>query len=339
MNLSTFIISRFILFVSLLLQFSVPSFAAPGTCQRSLKDWAPVPEGTAYWGTYICKGSGCGIETSAMPDAVGAVRCHNCGKGHSGEPFIQPQIKYRGDQLYVLNPGGVGDTQMANSGLKWQCPECQTTNFRVAKICKNCNEAQPSEVDNYLVNENGQPSHDPDHPLRQTPDASADHSSALAGSSRSNSLETETADAVNLDNPSNQPIRVNGVLKGHLQQQPHHPWKAWLKKGSAVALAITASAIIWGVQTFSEPGIVTDVNGTQIEVSYEHNQQTYSMKLDAETLKSGVLWHRGEPVTLHFTNYQWLKTDLPTAAERSNAEVYQPILLERGGHVGNQGSF
>lgn len=54
------------------------------------------------------------------------------------------------------------------------------------------------------------------------------------------------------------------------------------------------------------------------------------MKLDPETLHSGVRWHVGEPVTLHFTNYNWFKTSPPKAAKRSNAEVYQPILLERG---------
>lgn len=353
--------SLFVLTLLVTFTLAPSSGFANQKCAAKLQGWVHVPAGTPYWGTYKCSGPGCQIITSAMPDSDGVTRCEGCGKPHSGESFIDPQTKNDFDgELYVLDPGGIGDTKLAESGLKWSCPECSATNFRVQHTCKNCSAPQPKDFENFLVDENGefvnrnraQQATTSDSGLTSfqdgvsTPLVADVSSDTNADTSDTNAFQTTASKPLN-SNLSKDSIwqekqepqqtfstpKQNNYEPAGLDRQkyetPQKPWRAWVKRGGAVLAAITATTIIWGVHTFSEPGYVTQVDSARIVVEYQHHGDTYTAQLDPQIVASGVRWHAGEPITLHFSNFYWVKNHTAQGAERANAEVYAPILLER----------
>jgi hypothetical protein len=303
----TLVYSIAILF-SVLILVTANSSSAGIACSEFFDEYTHVPANVTYWGSYICKY--CAIKTPAMPHADKVTRCDHCGSPHRGEPFIAPLTKTIGGELYVLNPGGLGDFKIeAASGLKWECPSCNTANFQTQKNCPNCSNQQPENLLPHIIDEN--------------------HNYV-----NRDRIAAKSQTELNRENPANDSMIIVNGKQVKLNQDSLSPvnrnWKAWLKRGSVVLASVTAGAILWGAQTFSEPGFVKDINDGQITIEYIHDGTNHSIELDPSTAKSGVRWHNGEPVVLHFSNITWLTEKLPVGAERSNAEIYVPVLMERG---------
>jgi hypothetical protein len=306
------ILLAFISFNLSLVGFAQTNLGSPNACNIALRGWVEVPPGQKYWGgTFVCRGKGCGIETPAVPDDDGQIRCSNCGKVHDTELIRDPETKNENNKFYVLNPAWVG-TSLPPKSVRIAAVPSTTIPLDEQSSVETPIASTPEENPAPLA----------DRYSSEDRYSSGDERYPYPSQSSNDSFDQESL-REHLANSLNRYRSTNST----------QPIKAWIKIGSATVAAITAGALIWGIQTFAEPGVVSMVNQDHISVRYSHNEKSYSIDLDPEALKSGVRWREGEPVTLHFTNGHWFQNEQPIGAERSNAEVYAPILLERSNTV------
>lgn len=267
--------------------FEVFSSVSPGACYVMLQ-----PEDT-IWDYYLCEG--CGSTASAKPDVHGRQACPNCPKPHTTEPYVETPLVERGGKLYALLPvfsvSGTEENKQALSGEKFNCPWCKSSTFKVDEQCSGC--GARFDLDGSvtgLTNVRSGHSH-------REPSASGPF---ILNSLNKSGVADERGDASG-GHSSHRRLKILGLAAGSL------------------LLATVGGASYWGSLGTVEPGVVTGVTSTQVQIEYADSPDTRkTISISPESGEGVVGWRVGEKVRIYLTNWSG-----PKGAERYNGDAHK----------------
>lgn len=288
---------KFIL-ILIILSFSHSSFAID-TCSGllsssfSVQKQAPIltQHGDTYWGFYQC--NSCDTRVSAKPNVHGDQACVNCGVPHTDEKYTPPAMFKKGGELYLVDPGRLirddAEQALADSGETHGCPFCGNSQFTIDEACISCGaEAEnPNEI------------REASRQSRQTVASSFSSGSALLGRSAQNQFLTGRT--------SSSRSRVSRRALG--------------LAGGAILAVSTVFGVIWGNQTYTAEGVVTDFTTNEVTVSYIDKDGENESIVMGRPGNETQIWRSGETLELYFIN--WSST--PRGAERLDGNVLTPL--------------
>ncbi|MBK8201011.1 MAG: hypothetical protein IPK68_01345 [Bdellovibrionales bacterium] len=302
--------------------FEVFSSVSPGACYVMLQ-----PEDT-IWDYYVCEG--CGSTVSAKPDVHNRQACPNCPKPHTTEAYVETPIVERDGKLFALLPvlsvPGTEENRQALSGKKFNCPWCKSSAFQVDEQCPGC--GARFDVDHTFIglsnvgtgHSHSRGGHASQSPLLSKGGVERDQTSAQnpdlvvkgIGSGSGEAFQEKGTGHVVTETVTEQ----EGTSGGPFSRRP---LKIFGLAAGGLLLATVGGASYWGSLGSIEPGVVTGVTSTQVQIEYADSPETRkTISISPESGEGAVGWRVGEKVRIYLTNWSG-----PKGAERYNGDAHK----------------
>lgn len=280
--------------------FEVFASELPGQCYVMLQP------GDTIWDYYRC--DGCGSTASAKPDVHNRQACPNCPKPHTTEKYVETRIVERDGKLFALLPvlsvPGTEENRQALSGEKFNCPWCKSSTFKVDEQCPGCGAR-----------------FDVDHTFTGLSSVGTGHSHDRGGHASQSPL-LNNGGAADEQAPTQKPdLVVKGKESGSADGGHSYrvPLKIYGLAAGSLLLATVGGVSYWGSLGSVEPGVVTGVTSTQVQIEYADSPETRkTISISPENGEGVVGWRVGEKVQIYLTNWSG-----PKGAERYNGDAHK----------------
>lgn len=323
-NLNAFLVLSALLLFSGLDASAVQKFGRD-TGVKKLECWTLLAPGATVWGNYTC--SNCGSTASMAPKENGKPKCTNCGTERTNEKFRKPVTKGEGTaHVYVLD--AIFKVRDGEKNFLGHCPSCDVSPLQVKRganasqfACLSCD----AELDSSLrIVDTGEEVHivsqaspevvpetlssevQPEVVLtEQTVAQAVSENSGSTGFGRNAS----TSSSVNKEQGNGQTIFGRNAPAGPLKDRIIRRIKQEVMStrgriiGAFAGLGLAATAGVVGYQPVVYEGVVSNINGTEIVISYGSDLKK-TLVIDESQGEVDIEVDNGDRVWIH--GRRWL---------------------------------